>query len=99
VEQTVQTVGNGTIVKEAAPVAGLDPKIALVMWNMGSGVAHADFEAAKLFLRFTPPSSMSPSPGFTEINGSEQNPHMGALAAIATIGTALKLFGTRAGPT
>ena len=74
----------------------LDPVVAQVIWGMGSGIAHADFLSALVFLDKNVVGGVSNAVALAEISGSIANIYLAALTATAAIEVAFNLYKMRA---
>jgi hypothetical protein len=86
---------NAEVIRDAATTIGADPSVALAVWSMGSGVAHADFQSTLLFLDRKVAQRPDPGRSLLEITGSIRNIYLGTLAATAAIDAAFTLYTKR----
>lgn len=96
VQASTKVVGNREALRGAAIAMDLDPVVAQVIWGMGSGIAHADFLSALVFLDKNVVGGVSNTVALAEISGSIANVYLAALTAMAAIDIAFNLYKVRA---
>jgi hypothetical protein len=95
VSAAAKPASNAEVIRDAATTIGADPSVALAIWSMGSGVTHADFQSALLFLDREVAQRPDPGRSLLKITGSIRNIYLGTLAATAAIDAAFNLYTRR----